>query len=287
MAGVEGGIATVLTYADDNAHGYELRCRDYDIGTDCAGLGRLYAAAVEGVSVDSMPDMHSWDIAERLRQRGWSVLSFSEQAKRRGDILARVDPKGGTGHVVIYLGDGRIVGAEGDWDGRAGDSSGREICERSYYQYGYDYIVRPPEGAGKVSIKKVDHGVYRLYNPNDGRHHWTASHDEAEGLAGIGWEYEGIAGRCADEGEQVYRLYNPWTGEHFYTTGAAEAVELACVGWVVEGHAWVAPLDGTPFHRVYNPNAEGGDHLWTTSEEERDALVAAGWAYEGVAFHSA
>ena len=286
MAGIESGIAALLAYASNDAHGYELRGRDYDVGTDCAGLGRYYAAAVEGVAVGSLPEAHSWDIADVLAGRGWQRLAFSEGAKRRGDILVRVDPKGGTGHVVIYLGDGRIVGAEGNWDGRRGDSSGREICERSYYSYGYKWIVRPKERP-KVSIEKVDHGLYRLYNPNEGRHHVTAGHDEAEFLASIGWEYEGVAGRCADEGEQVYRLYNPWTGEHFYTASATEAVELACAGWVVEGHAWVAPLDGTPFYRIYNPHAEGGDHLWTTSEEERDALVAAGWAYEGVAFHSA
>ena len=286
MPGIEAGIATALTYAGDNAHGYELRERDYRIGTDCAGLARLYAAAVEGVSVGSYPEMHTWTMRSVLSKRGWEVVPFSEARMRRGDLLVREDPGGGTGHTVVYLGGRRIVGAEGDWDGRRGDSSGREICERSYYSYGYDHIIRPKEEQ-QVSIERVDHGLYRMYNAAGGRHHVTASHDEAEALAGLGWMYEGVAGRCADEGEQVYRLYNPFTGEHFYTTGASEAVELACVGWVVEGHAWVAPLDGTPFHRVYNPHAEGGDHLWTTSEEERDALVAAGWAYEGVAFHSA
>ena len=280
MAGIEGGIATVLTYADDNSHGYELRERDYDIGTDCAGLGRLYAAAVEGVSVGSMPDMHSWDIAERLRRRGWSVLSFSEQAKRRGDILARVDPQGGTGHVVIYLGDGRIVGAEGDWDGRAGDSSGREICERSYYQYGYDYIVRPTEGAGKVSIKEEKGAVYRLYNPNSGQHHLTASHSEAESLASIGWNYEGVAFKGGD-GDPVYRLYNPFGGQHMLTASAEEGMSLAIAGWVVESVAFKAG-DRSDVYRLYNPN--NGDHLYTTSTEERDSLVKAGWQSEGVAF---
>lgn len=286
MPGVEAGVATALAYAADDSHGYELRSRDYDFGTDCAGLGRLYAAAVEGVAVTSLPDMHSWDIADKLAARGWQKLAFSEGKKRRGDVLVRVDPTGGTGHVVVYLGDGRIVGAEGDWDGRRGDSSGREVTERSYYSYGYKWIVRPPEGA-KVSIKEVDHGVYRLYNPNNGRHHWTAGHAEAEQLAGIGWGYEGADVRSADDGEQVYRLYNPWTGEHLPTASATEAVELACDGWVVEGRAWVAPLDGTTVRRLRNPYAEGGDHMLVTSHAEADALIAAGWLDEGTAFFSA
>lgn len=279
MPGVEGGIATILTYADDNRHGYELRERDYDIGTDCAGLGRLYAAAVEGVSVEGYPDMHSWDIADKLRARGWQVIDFSEGAKRRGDVLARVDPSGGTGHVVIYLGGGRIVGAEGDWDGRAGDSSGREICERSYYSYGYKYIVRPPEEAS-VSIKEEKGAVYRLYNPNDGQHHLTASHGEAETLASVGWDYEGIAFK-AGGGDPVYRLYNPFGGQHMLTASAAEGMSLAIAGWVVESVAFKAGGD-KDVHRVYNPN--NGDHLFTTSAGERDSLVRAGWDDEGVAF---
>lgn len=280
MAGIESGISTALTYADDNSHGYELRERDYDIGTDCAGLGRLYAAAVEGVSVDSYPDMHSWDIADKLRARGWQVIDFLEGAKRRGDILARVDPQGGTGHVVIYLGDGRIVGAEGDWDGNRGDSSGREICERSYYSYGYKYIVRHPEGVGKVSIEKVDKAVYRLYNPNAGRHMFTASHSEAEMLANIGWDYEGVAFKSG-VGALVYRLYNPFGGQHLFTVNASEGMSLAVSGWVVESVAFRAGSDKF-VRRVYNPN--NGDHLYTASIEERNSLLSVGWTDEGIAF---
>lgn len=279
MAGIESGIATILTYADDNRHGYELRERDYDIGTDCAGLGRLYAAAVEGVSVNGYPDMHSWDIADKLRARGWQVIDFSESKKKRGDILVRVDPEGGTGHVVIYLGGGRIVGAEGDWDGKRGDSSGREICERSYYSYGYKYIVRPPEEAS-VSIKEEKGAVYRLYNPNDGQHHLTASHSEAETLASVGWDYEGVAFK-AGSGAAVYRLYSPFGGQHMLTASAAEGMSLAIAGWVVESVAFKAG-DKSDAYRVYNPN--NGDHLFTTDTEERDSLVKAGWADEGVAF---
>ena len=280
MAGIESGISTVLTYADDNSHGYELRQRNYDIGTDCAGLGRLYAAAVEGVSVEGYPDMHSWDIADKLKARGWHVIDFAESKKQRGDILVRVDPKGGTGHVVIYLGDGRIAGAEGDWDGKRGDSSGREICERSYYSYGYKYIVRPPERAGKVSIEKVDNAVYRLYNPYAGQHMFTADHSEAESLASIGWEYEGVAFKVGYS-YPIYRLYNPFGGAHMLTARASEGMSLAVSGWVVESVAFNAGT-AVPVYRVYNPG--NGDHVFTTSIEERDSLLSVGWTDEGIAF---
>ena len=44
-----------------------------------------------------------------------------------------------------------------------------------------------------VDIPKEENAVYRMYNPNDGQHMLTASHEEAVNLQGLGWEYEGIA----------------------------------------------------------------------------------------------
>ena len=44
-----------------------------------------------------------------------------------------------------------------------------------------------------VEIPSEDNAVYRLYNPNDGQHMFTASHYEAVSLQELGWTYEGIA----------------------------------------------------------------------------------------------
>lgn len=279
MAGIESGISTILTYAGDNAHGYELRQRNYDIGTDCAGLGRMYAAAVEGENLSLYPDMHSWDIADVLKARGWQVINFSEGAKKRGDILARVDPKGGTGHVVIYLGNNRICEAANNYDGRRGDSSGREILERSYYSYGYKYIIRPKEKV-VVTIETVANGVYRLYNPNNGQHLFTSDHTEAEVLANSGWKSEGVAFKFGSE-DPVYRLYNPFEGQHMLTTDTKEGMTLAVGGWVVES---IAFRTGTAkdIYRLYNDYNK--DHMFTADTNERDSLIAAGWKNEGVAF---
>lgn len=292
MTGVETGIATVLQYAANDSHGYVLGSgshKSYAYGTDCAGLARLYAAAVEGVAVESYPDFGTWNEKSTLTARGWRAIKFSKSALRRGDLLLRALGDS-TGHTVVWLGSGRIVGAEGDWDGKRGDGSGTEVCERSYYDYGYNWILRPPawcsqkpEGeAPKVSIKKVEHGIYRLYNPNNGQHFLMADHNEAETLAGAGWAYEGVAFLAADSGEQVYRLYNPASGEHLPTADCREACELVCSGWVLEGRAWLAPTDGADVYRLYNPN--NGQHLHTASKAERESLEAAGWTYERVAF---
>lgn len=141
MAGIEDGIAQTLAYAADNSHGYELQCRRYSKGTDCAGLMILYAAAVEGVPLEQYPDFHTWTEVATLTARGWQDIPFSEGAKQRGDILLRALGDS-TGHTVLYLGNGRIVGAENNWDGKPGDGSGTEVTERSYYAYKYNHILR-------------------------------------------------------------------------------------------------------------------------------------------------
>jgi len=141
MAGIEDGIAQTLAYAADDSHGYELQCRRYGIGTDCAGLMILYAAAVEGVPLEQYPNFHTWTEVSVLTARGWKDIPFSESEKRRGDILLRALGDS-TGHTVLYLGNNRIVGAENNWDGKQGDSSGAEVTERSYYAYKYNHILR-------------------------------------------------------------------------------------------------------------------------------------------------
>lgn len=140
-SGIEAGIADIEKYAADNSKGYELAGRDYDIGTDCSGLARRYAAKVEGVPLSKYPDFSTRSMRKTLQKRGWKVIKFSVSAMKRGDLLLKEIP-GGTGHVVVYIGDMRIIGAEGNWDNKHGDGDGTEICERNYYTYGYNYILR-------------------------------------------------------------------------------------------------------------------------------------------------
>lgn len=287
MAGIEAGIAEVSRYARNNSYGYELQCRDYSIGTDCAGLVRMYCAAVEGVALSRYPNFHTWDELNTLSARGWVAIRFSASKMRRGDVLLRA--KGdSTGHTVVYVGGWRIIGAEGNWDGRRGDGSGTEICERSYYDFDYDWILRPPArdaGAGgasseealKVTIEAVENGVYRLYNPYANRHHFTASRDEAQALANEGWTYEGVK-FLQGSGADVHRLYNPYDGGHVWTLDPTEVGTLVIAGWDFEGVGFLAG-DSRELHRLYD--ASSGDHILCLADEA-EALAAQGWTDEGV-----
>ena len=283
MAGIENGIRTITSYAKNDKYGYTLysgRHATYDFGTDCAGLARMYAAAVEGVSLNSYPDFGTWNEKAVLTGRGWTAIAFSRSKMKRGDILLRALGDS-SGHTVVYIGNNQIIGAEGNWDGRPGDSSGTEICVRSYYDFSYNWILRPPSApeVPKVSIETVKNGIYRIYNPNNTQHHFTANHNEAETLVDAGWIYEGAPFKSASSGVQLYRVYNPFSGEHLYVKDH-EAAELAIIGWVIESYAWVAPKSGTEVHRFFN----GTVHHYASDPTEIASLKD--WIDEGVAFYT-
>ena len=65
--------------------------------------------------------------------------------------------------------------------------------EEAWGKYAMGDNEEPKEVTQVAEIPTEENAVYRLYNPNDGQHMLTASHDEAVNLQGLGWEYEGIA----------------------------------------------------------------------------------------------
>lgn len=161
MASVEAALSKCLAYAADDSHGYELGWHSASAmggGTDCSGLVRYYAALLAGVATDSFPDFSTRTERRVLTGRGWQAIAFSLAKARLGDVLL-TEPNG---HTVIYLGGSRILGAEGNWDGRRGDGSGREVCERSYYDYSYNWILRPPTGAAGEEDEVTDADIEKI-----------------------------------------------------------------------------------------------------------------------------
>ncbi|WP_162607401.1 NlpC/P60 family protein [Enorma massiliensis] len=144
MAGIEGALEAVLAYAADDSHGYVFGASDYGAGTDCSGLVQYYAAKLEGVEPTSYPNLNTRNMRSIMTGRGWKALEFTGTAAlKRGDVLLTNTKS----HTMIWLGGGRIVGAEGDWDGKRGDGSGNEVTERSYYAYSWQWVLRWPGGS--------------------------------------------------------------------------------------------------------------------------------------------
>lgn len=141
-----------------------------------------------------------------------------------------------------------------------------------------------PQGV-KVAVA---YGVFRLYNPNNGDHIFTADAKEVYKVTMAGWKYEGCAMRWPEKGDvDVYRLYNPNAGDHLFTTSEAERKNLVAAGWKYEGKAFRASSKaGTglkPVYRLYDKNS--GRHILTISESEHNTLSGLGWHCEGIVFY--
>ena len=146
MSSLEEAVADLRSYAADNRNGYELASRDYDLGTDCSGLILRLVAKLKGVDPEELaaqyPDWSTRTMRRHMVDMGlFDDLPFDEGDMRFGDVLLKEIP-GKLGHTVVVSGARRIIGAEGNWDGRHGDGGGGEIVERSYYANEYNHILR-------------------------------------------------------------------------------------------------------------------------------------------------
>ena len=132
--------------------------------------------------------------------------------------------------------------------------------------------MRPPEEEAKVKA------MYRLYNPYTSEHFYTADVNERDGLASVGWSYEGIAWYAPEIGNPVYRLYNPYVSDHHYTLSSVERDGLVQVGWIYEGIGWYSDRSNSvAVYRLYNPYTITGMHHYTTDYSEVSHLSSIGW----------
>ena len=128
--------------------------------------------------------------------------------------------------------------------------------------------------------------IYRVYNPGNGKHHYTTDPAERDFLAENGWIYEGIAWNAPKEGDPIYRVYNPGNDNHLYTMDIKERDNLVKGGWNYEGIlCYSAGSDGVPLYRVFNPYVTLNPHHYTDSLEECAFLESNGWKVEGISWY--
>ena len=165
----------------------------------------------------------------------------------------------------------------------------------------YDDTFNAPEGpfprirvrdradvvCGEAPVTEDYVTIYRVFNPGNGKHHYTDSTVERDTLEDGGWIYEGIAWYAPKEGDPIFRLYNPGNDSHLYTMDTAERDNLVDGGWILEGEVCKsAPKDdGVTIYRIYNPNATMHHHHYTNSLLEYTYLGTQGWHKEGAAWY--
>lgn len=128
---VEAAVQWMIAVANDNSHGYAQGIsghqpwgsRLFDPDIDCSSF--VYFALVKngwGTKELGTYPFGTSGMSGTLPKAGWrrhDIKSYDEL--QRGDILLK------DGHTEMYIGGGQTVGAHSDYDGRPGDSSGKEV----------------------------------------------------------------------------------------------------------------------------------------------------------------
>ena len=150
-AKMEKAINWAIAIANDNSHGYSQINRNGNPDYDCSSLV-INAMKYAGINVGSASytgNMKAEFTAHDFVWIPWSQIGSTANLKR-GDVLLRRSD--GSGHTELYLGNNKNVGAHSDYDGRGGDSSGREINVASYYYGNWQGVLRYKPIANEVIV---------------------------------------------------------------------------------------------------------------------------------------
>lgn len=138
---VEKAIEWAVNIANDNSHGYSQARRngpDYDCSSLVSTAFKMGGFPVSGTLTTST-------MSNPFIKAGFVRYKKGAVSIQRGDILLKPGS-----HVELYLGDNTCVGAHSNYDGKTGDSGGKEIAVRNVSKCsfcknkGYTYILRYP-----------------------------------------------------------------------------------------------------------------------------------------------
>lgn len=156
-------VEAVCAIAADASHGYDQANR-WGQDFDCSSLV-IHAWRAAGVPLTCT---YTGDMRGDMLRRGFAdvtaqVNRSSGAGLVRGDVLLNC-----ARHTALYIGSGRIVHASANERGGAtggitGDQTGREICERAYFNYPWDCVLRYTGGGEAVQgvrTLRYDGGAY-------------------------------------------------------------------------------------------------------------------------------
>ena len=157
MIEVKRAIDFAVNIANNNSHGYSQPNRT--IGdeeaeireTDCSALvisSYLSAGADVGNATYTGNMYQVFTHAGFVDVRN-QVDIRDGRGLKAGDVLLK-HFGGSKGHTALYIGDGKIVHAVSNYDGRKGDSSGREVMVDDYYDGSWMWVLRFPQAEPKL-----------------------------------------------------------------------------------------------------------------------------------------
>ena len=120
-------IDWATSIANNNKYGYSQTNRWGNPDYDCSSLV-LQAYENAGIKVKEAGASYTGNMKSALLKSGFEFVSGTPNVNnlQPGDILWR------NGHTEMYIGNGKMVGAHQNSDGKGGDSSGNEISITKY-----------------------------------------------------------------------------------------------------------------------------------------------------------
>lgn len=177
----EDFVDRVLSYAEDDSHGYSQKPPSGRWGPDYDCSSLLYQAAQDAgypVGTGSDKVRFTGTMLKDFEKAGFQILPFANVGisdLEVGDILLNLAL-----HAEVYVGNGESVGATGSetggYVGEAGDQTGHEIERHpvTTFDKEWDYILRPPvdkeseEGDEEVppmNYNQPGQGLNGMYSP--------------------------------------------------------------------------------------------------------------------------
>lgn len=136
--GVQGAIDWALATAADNSHGYSQSTRWGNPNYDCSSFV-ISAYQAAGIPVKTNGATYTGNMKNAFLKSGfiWIPGNPNVNDLQPGDVLLDENV-----HTEMYIGNGKNVGAHSNYDGRNGDSSGREVSVGNYYSHPWDGVLR-------------------------------------------------------------------------------------------------------------------------------------------------
>lgn len=166
MSKVNEYVKKITSIAKDNKHGYSQKNRLGNPDFDCSSLV-IYCVDSCSIPVKSHGASYTGNMYGAFIKSGFidvtkSINLITGDGLISGDILLTPYK-----HTEIYTGKGNITGARRDYDGKTGDSTGKEIETHKYKNYPWKYVLRYVEnnnGADLPIDRSRDDNINVLVN---------------------------------------------------------------------------------------------------------------------------
>ena len=135
---IQGAMDWAIAVAANDSHGYSQSTRWGNPNYDCSSFV-ISAYEAAGIPVKEAGAGYTGSMRSAFTSVGFEWIPGDPNLDdlQPGDVLLTENS-----HTEMYLGNGKNIGAHGDYDAANGDSSGKEISITNYRSYPWQGVLR-------------------------------------------------------------------------------------------------------------------------------------------------